>query len=353
MNSFFLNKKKGDNLYPYIIAEIGVNHEGSMKNAKKMIQQAAKYGANAAKFQTYKAESLASVNSPAYWNTKKEKITTQYKLFKKYDSFRKKDYEELAKYCKKNKIDFLSTPFDLKSVDFLSPLLTFFKVASADINNIPLLKKIARKKKPVVVSTGGSTIDEIEFAIDYLTNNGCPNVCLLHCVLNYPTKTKDANLEKITLLKNKFKKNIVGYSDHTFPDDSMLTLTTAYLKGARIIEKHFTYDKNLPGNDHYHSMDYKDLNNFVMNLKAIIKLLGDPNYSPKKLEKKARKNARRSIVTTKKLKKGSILSEKNITVKRPGTGISPMYWQKLMGKKIRNNLIKDHILLHKDILNKK
>ena len=349
MNSFFSKIKKQNQYSPYIIAEIGVNHEGSMKNAKLMIEQAARNGANAVKFQTYKADKLASINSPAYWDLKLEKTKSQFHLFKKYDKFNKKDYISLYKYCKKYKIEFCSTPFDLESVDFLNPYVNFFKIASADITNIPLLKKIASKKKPIILSCGASTLNEITYAIKYLKKNGCIEVALLHCILNYPTLNHNANLNKITYLIKKFKKNVIGYSDHTIPDSRMTTLTTACFLGAKIIEKHFTYNKNLPGNDHYHSMNYSDLRIFNQQMLKIKDLLGSSKYSPIKLEGSARLNARRSIVIIKNLKKGSIIQSNNITVKRPGNGISPLDWENVLGKKVNKDLTKDHILTYRDL----
>ena len=166
MDKFFT--KKNENSFPYVIAEIGVNHEGSLKKAKRLIIEAVKGGADAVKFQTYKAETLAAKKSPAYWDTKKEKTKSQFKLFKKFDKFNKEHYKKLYDFCKKKKIDFSSTPFDEKSVDFLNPFLKYFKIASADINNLPLIKKIANKRKPVIISTGASNIKEIKYAVNFL-----------------------------------------------------------------------------------------------------------------------------------------------------------------------------------------
>ena len=174
--------------FPYIIAEIGVNHECSIEKAKKMISLASSAGANAAKFQTYKAETIASKNSPYYWDLKSEKSINQFELFKKYDKFEKKHYLELSNFCKKKKIEFMSTPFDEDSVEFLNPLLNIYKIASADITNLPLIELIASKKKPVILSTGASTISEIKTSVNILKKNGCNNISLMHCILNYPTK---------------------------------------------------------------------------------------------------------------------------------------------------------------------
>ena len=185
-----------------MIAEIGVNHEGSLSKAKRLIDAAAQAGAHAAKFQTYKAENLASVNSKAYWDTKLEKTKSQYQLFKKYDSFNEKEYIKLSLHCKKRKIDFLSTPFDINSVNFLNPIMKYYKIASADITNLPLIEAIAKKRKPVLLSTGASKISEIKFAVNFLKKKGCPNVSILHCILNYPTNYENANLNMIKSVIN-------------------------------------------------------------------------------------------------------------------------------------------------------
>ena len=172
---------------PYVIAEIGVNHEGSMQQAKIMIEQARTGGADAAKFQSYKAGTLASKHSPSYWDTTKEATRSQYELFQKYDGFGPQEYVELAEHCQKVGIDFISTPFDDQAIEFLDPLVPFFKVASSDLTNTPFLRKIGAKKKPVVLSTGAATLGEVDEAVRELEKFGCPNVVLLHCILNYPT----------------------------------------------------------------------------------------------------------------------------------------------------------------------
>ena len=344
----FINK----NSEPYLIAEIGVNHECSLSLAKKMILLAKKGGADAVKFQTYKAESLVIKNSPAYWDTTKEKIKNQFDLFKKFDCFDKAEYLKLAKYCSKKKINFLSTPFDEKSVDFLNRIVSFFKIASADINNIPLLKKIGKKKKPVLLSTGASTIKEIKNAVKILKKYGSKKILIMHCILNYPTKNSNANIGMITDLIKKFKNNIIGYSDHTLPDKSMSAITTAYLLGARVIEKHFTYNKKIKGNDHYHSMDYKDLVNLKKNIQKVRILVGKKYKKiPIRSEKISIKNARRSIVAKKDINKGEVLSELNITHKRPGSGISVSNWEKLLGKKTLTKIKIDSLIHWKHLHN--
>jgi len=335
---------------PYIIAEIGVNHGGSFEQAIKLIDLAKEGGAHAAKFQSYKAGTLASKNSPAYWDLKKESTESQYELFKKYDSFDVEQYVKLSHYCRSIGIEFLSTPFDDESIDFLDPLMPFYKIASADITNLPFLRKIAKKNKPIVLSTGASTLGEIDAALDVLKEYKCENVALLHCILNYPTLNENAHLEMISSLKTSYPNCVIGYSDHTLPDKGMIPLVTAYLLGAKIIEKHFTYDKKLPGNDHYHSMDVDDLIAFKDTINQIEALRGAIEIKkPIKTEEKSRKNARRSIVLSTEVKAGCVLNESNLTYKRPGVGINPMHWDEVIGLKALSDLRKDHILQWSDL----
>ena len=326
-NDFFKKLKK-----PYIIAEIGVNHECSLRRAKSMILLAKRGGANAVKFQTYKADKLASKNSPVYWDKQKEKTRSQYQLFKKYDKFGFKEYKILHHYCKKIKINFVSTPFDIESVQYLKSLVPFFKIASADINNLPLLKSVAKTHKPVLVSTGASTVTEIKNAVSILKKNGAKNIAIMHCILNYPTKDIDANLGMIKSLKKIFPKNVIGYSDHTLPDKYMSSLLFAYAMGAEIFEKHFTDNKKLLGNDHYHSMNYKDILIFKKSAKNLKIKLGNFDKKPIQSEIKSIKFARRSIYSKTKIQKGDKIKKYQIICKRPGIGISPLLWDKVLGK---------------------
>ena len=351
MNSIKLGKRViNNNSEPYIIAEIGVNHEGSFEQAVELINLAKEGGADAVKFQSYKAETLASINSPAYWDTEEEKTTSQFNLFKKYDKFNFNDYESLAKHCKIIDIDFVSTPFDKESVEYLDKLVPYYKIASADINCIPLLRQVGSKKKSVIISTGCANINEIELAKKTLEDAGAPNVIILHCILNYPTNIKNANLSMITDLKEKFKDSIIGYSDHTRPDENMTTLSTAYLLGALIIEKHFTNNKTLPGNDHYHSMDINDLKVFRKNSDQIKQLKGSIyTKQPIKEEVKSRTNARRSIFLKSNLNAGDIIKEEDITFLRPGFGITVDNWDKVIGKRINLDGKSGYMLKWSDI----
>lgn len=321
----------GKTCRPYIIAEIGVNHEGNMELAKRLIREAAEGGAHAAKFQSYKAEKIASRHSPAYWDQSKEPTDSQFKLFKKYDSFGPDDYKELAAYCKQVGIDFMSTPFDLDAVDFLAPLMPAFKVASADITNVPLIRKCAAQGKPLIMSTGASTLPEIEFALKTAIAAGATEISLLHCVLNYPTPEENAQLNVIDELKRIFPDVSIGYSDHVVPDATISALEVATLMGCTILEKHFTHDKSLPGNDHYHAMDKDDLQRFCAKIAVYARLLSEGGKDLGK-EAAAREHARRSVVANCNIRQGEPLTEANLIAKRPAHGISPVHWDELIGK---------------------
>ena len=347
--NFQFNKLKKKDIF-YLIAEIGVNHECSLKSAKKLILQAKKAGASAAKFQTYKASNLAKINSKAYWNLKKEKTKSQFKLFSKYDKFNESEYKTLAKYCKKIKIDFLSTPFDLGAVDMLRPLVPLFKISSSDITNIPLLEKITKTKKPVLISTGASSINEIKNAVTII-RKGTNKIVIMHCILSYPTTDENASLKMILDLKKKFPEFVIGYSDHTAPDKNMLNTTAAYMLGAKVIEKHFTHNKKLKGNDHYHSMNAKDLKLLVSNLKRINTINGSSEKKKVlKCEFKSRKFARRCIVTRKDLIKGHKIHENDLITLRPNTiGVPASKWKKILGKKLKRNVKANKEIKWKDI----
>ena len=342
-------RRIADDTAPYVIAEIGVNHEGSLDRAKALIDGAKAGGADAAKFQTYKADTLASRHSPAYWDTSQEPTLSQHELFKKHDTFGDDEYRALAEHCHAVGINFLSTPFDDHAIDFLDPMMSFYKIASADLTNVPFLRRIAAKKKPVVLSTGASTLTEIAAAVDELAAHGSGPVALLHCVLNYPTPNEHAHLNMIEGLRRAFPDHVIGYSDHTLPDPAMAVLTAAVLKGARVIEKHFTHDKTLPGNDHYHAMDEEDLTRFSATLDLLRTVEGETNKAPLKSEEISRLNARRSIVVTGAVKAGDRLGEGNLTCKRPGTGISPLFWDQVVGATARTDLEDDAVLAWADL----
>jgi N-acetylneuraminate synthase len=327
---------------PYLIAEAGVNHEGDLGLAKRLIEEAKEGGADAIKFQTYKAEKLASRNSPSYWDTSKEPTKSQYQLFKKYDSFGPAEYEALKKHCVDCDIEFLSTPFDLASAQLLDPLVDAFKISSSDITNRPFIQHLGSYGKPIILSVGASYLHEIEEAISWLSDYSV-RVSLLHCVLNYPTADKDAHLGRILTLRAKFPEHIIGYSDHTLPGE-MQILETATLLGARILEKHFTHDKTLPGNDHYHAMDKADLSKFLKRIDRILESLGTYEIIPLENERLARRNARRSLVAAKDIPAGKKIESSDLTWKRPAFGISPKHIEDVIGLIARGDIPSDTVL---------
>ncbi|MDP2175516.1 MAG: N-acetylneuraminate synthase family protein [Bacteroidota bacterium] len=352
MNLIEYFKIKQNNLeVPYIIAEAGVNHEGSMDLAKRLIDEALEGGANSIKFQTYKAETIASKDSPYYWDLSKESTRSQYELFKKYDSFWKKEFEELKVYCDKAGIEFLSTPFDAESARFLNDLMPVFKISSSDITNLPFIELQCSFGKPIILSTGASFLWEIQQAVEVIEKYGNP-LCLMHCVLNYPTSDENANIGMIKGLINHFPKLLIGYSDHTIPGDSMDICYDSWLIGAQIIEKHFTHDKKLPGNDHYHAMDKNDLRKFVTRVENAKKWIGITKVSALPEEEPARKNARRSLVANNDIPKGKIISADDLTWKRPAHGISPVYFNIVCGSIANKDILEDDLIQWSDIITK-
>ncbi|WP_115460778.1 N-acetylneuraminate synthase family protein [Winogradskyella aurantiaca] len=327
---------------PYVIAEAGVNHEGSMDLAKQLIDEAKEGGAHAIKFQTYKAETIASKFSPSYWDTTKESTKSQFELFKKYDKFWKKEYEELKTCCDKANIEFLSTPFDIESAKFLNDLMDVFKISSSDITNTPFIEYMCSFKKPIILSTGASYLWEIQEAVETIMHHGLP-LCLMQCVLNYPTLDHNANLGMIKDLMMKFPRCMPGYSDHTLPND-MSVLITANLLGAVILEKHFTHDKTLPGNDHYHAMDKVDLKHFFERISSIYNTVGNVTKRPLESENTSRNNARRSLIAKQEIKAGKIITRQDLTWKRPAHGISPREINNLIGKTAIETIEEDSVL---------
>ena len=314
-----------------IIAEAGVNHNGSIQLAKKLIDKAVFSGADAVKFQTFKAKNVVSKNAPKadYQKQTTDSRESQFDMVKKLE-LNERTHKELIAYCKEANIMFLSTPFDLDSVDLLNELgLQIFKIPSGEITNLPYLRRIGSLNKKVILSTGMSDLKEIGEAIQILTNAGTykENITVLHANTMYPTPMEDVNLRAMQTIKNKFDV-AVGYSDHTLGIEVDIA---AVAMGATIIEKHFTIDKTMDGPDHKSSIDPEELNAMVSSIRNIEKALGSSIKKPSKSEKPNISMARKSIVARKSIKKGELFTEKNITIKRPGIGISPMKWDTILG----------------------
>lgn len=313
----------------FIIAEAGVNHNGSIELAKKLIDAASEAGADAVKFQTFKAAKLLSKNAQ---KAEYQKQTTgadesQFDMIQKLEL----DYDrhrELMEYCKSKNIMFLSSAFDLESIDLLEDLgLELYKIPSGEIENVPYLKKIAALNKKVILSTGMCNLSDIEFALDVLSENGAKDIVVLHCNTEYPTPMEDVNLNAMLTIKEAYKVE-VGYSDHTLGIEVPIA---AVAKGAKVIEKHFTLDKTMEGPDHRASLEPEELAQMVRAIRNIEKALGSGIKKPSPSESKNKEIARKSIVAARMIQNGEILSEENITLKRPGTGISPKMWDKVIG----------------------
>ena len=337
---------------PYLIAEMGVNFYDTarvlnitpLEAAKLYIDKAAEAGIDCAKFQSYKAGTIVSKNSPAYWDTTKEPTKTQYELFLKHDSFGREEYQELCDYTHAKGMDYTSTPFDYASADYLESMVDFYKISSSDLSNLPFIRHIGAKGKPVVLSVGAAYLSEVDEGVRALKEAGCRDITILHCVLSYPTEPVNANLRIIETLKKDFPDVKVGFSDHVAPDPTMMTLATAYLLGAEVIEKHFTLDKTLPGNDHYHAGDPEDFKKAIANFRWIDTVLGSPEKTVLPCETVPRREARRSLVLTRDMKAGEVIATEDLMPKRPGTGISPVYTDIVVGRKVVRDLAEDTIL---------
>ncbi|MBN2664057.1 MAG: N-acetylneuraminate synthase [Bacteroidales bacterium] len=329
-----------------IIAEAGVNHNGSIEIAKKLIDVAAKAGVDYVKFQSFKTENLVSKFAAKADYQKKNTHTeeTQFEMIKKLE-LDIDTHVELIEYCNSKGVEFLSSAFDLESIDVLKNLgIKVWKIPSGEITNLPYLRKIGAFNQKVVMSTGMANLCDIEKAIEILTNAGTikSNIIILHCNTEYPTPMEDVNLNAMLTIKNAFKTE-VGYSDHTLGIEVPIA---AVAMGATVIEKHFTLDKNMEGPDHQASLEPQELKAMVLAIRNIYKSMGDGIKKITASENKNIKIARKSIVAIKNIKKNDILDEFNIGVKRPGDGISPMEWDNVIGTKaIKNFEIDEKISL--------
>lgn len=325
-----------------IIAEAGVNHNGSIELAKQMIEEAARAGANYIKFQTFKPEKLVSKYAQKADYQKKttgsqeSQLQMLEKLALSYD-----DFVELKKYCEQIGIGFLSTPFDEDSIRFLDRLdMDFWKIPSGEITNYPYLVQIAQTGRDIVLSTGMCEMDEIADAMKVLEENGAGNISLLHCNTEYPTPYEDVNLLAMNQMREVFNKQ-VGYSDHTVGIEVPIA---AVALGAEIIEKHFTLDKNMEGPDHKASLEPLELSQMICSIRHIEKSLGDGNKKRTASEQHNVVAVRKSIVAKCEIHKGELFTEKNLTVKRPSNGISPMKWNEIIGTRAKRDFLEDELI---------
>ena len=336
---------KPNNNKTFIIAEAGVNHNGSLQKALKLINVAAVSGANAIKFQTFRAENLATEYAPKaeYQNYKLLKKETQFQMLKKLE-FTETMHNTCFEECKKKKIIFISSAFDIESLRYLNKFkLNYFKIPSGEITNIPYLEFLGKLKKKIILSTGMSSIPEIKKAIKTLTINGTKkkNIKLMQCTSVYPAPYDEINLNTIATLKSIFKLDI-GFSDHSLGVQASIA---AVALGAKVIEKHLTLSKKLKGPDHKASLDPKEFKFMVKSIRIVEKTLGDKIKKITKSEKKNIRIIRKSIVAKKNIKKGEKFTIENITTKRPGVGLSPIKWKKVIGTKAMRNFNYDDLIL--------
>lgn len=331
-----------------IIAEIGVNHEGSLDRAKALVEQAALAGADACKFQTYSADRLAAKHaSPAYWDATKESTKSQYDLFSKLGTFKEVDYAILAAHCQNVGVQFMSTPFDEDSADFLNPLVSEFKIASADLTNIPLIEKVLSFNKAVIFSTGASSFEEVDEVARQVSDYE-QSITFMHCVLNYPTKLADANMGCLLGLRARLDRRFqIGYSDHVPPATSgrMETLEAAFYMGATVVEKHFTDDKSALGNDHYHSMDFHDLRRFVEWKGQASQMMGT-GIPDLEIQRSARENARRRIFYRSNFSAGHILTDRDLIPLRANVGIEVSKWRETLGAQVATDVLEGSPVLN-------
>lgn len=325
-----------------IIAEAGVNHNGDIIIAKKMIDFAKEAGADYIKFQTFIPENLVSKYAKI---AEYQKIATvsdesQLQMLRKL-VLSKNEFIELSDYCKATSIGFISTPFDLESVDFLNSFnMDFWKVPSGEITNLPYLVEIAKTGKLIILSTGMSDLDEIDAALNVLHSNGAGKITLLHCNTQYPTPIEDVNLNAMLTLKDRYKCD-VGYSDHTLGIEVPIA---AVALGATVIEKHFTLDRNMEGPDHKASLEPNEFKSMVSAIRNIEKALGTGNKVASPSETENKDIARKSIVASRMIKKGEVFTKDNITTKRPGSGISPMRWYNVIGAVAKRDFQEDELI---------
>lgn len=339
--------RKINNRKVFIIAEAGVNHNGSVEIAKKLIDVAAAGGCDAVKFQTFKTESIITKTAPkAEYQIRNTAINeSQFEMLKRLElsSF---DYKILFSYCKRKNIMFMSTPFDEQSVDFLDRLgMEIFKISSGDITNRPLIQCIAEKRKPIILSTGMSYLEEVKKAVGWIKDiwkklNTKPQLVVLHCVSDYPPRVEDVNLLAMKMLESTFGL-VVGFSDHTLGIEISIA---AVAMGAKVIEKHFTLDRRMEGPDHKFSLEPDELKTMVKAIRNVEKALGDGVKKPTENEKEMRSKARRSLVAGRNIKAGEIINREDISVKRPGTGIPPEFLTQIINKKARVDIKKDSLL---------
>ena len=328
-----------------IIAEVGVNHNGDKNLAKKMIEVAKDCGADIVKFQTFNVDAITSKSAEMALYQKENigEIKTQKEMLKSL-ALTYSDFEELAHFCGDTGISFLSTPFDLESIRFLDSLQDMWKIPSGEITNLPYLIEIAKTKKQIILSTGMSTMTEVDDALRVLKQYGAKDIILLHCTTDYPAPIDSVNLSAMLTLKERFMCP-VGYSDHT---EGLSVSIAAVALGASVIEKHFTLDRSMPGPDHKASLEPDEFKNLVVAIREIECAMGTGIKQPSEKEIMNRNVVRKSIVALKRIKKGDYFSEENLTTKRPGNGVSPMKWHEVLGTVADRDYEEDDLIEYRE-----
>ena len=333
----------------YIIAEGGANHGCDVDIALKMVEEAAAAGADAIKFQTYSADTLTTRWAPRYWDDP-EPSGTQYAVFAGWDDLTYDDYERLLGAARDLGIEWLTTPFDLEAVEWMAETgVAAYKIASADVTNWPLLRAAAEKGKPMLLSSGGSTVTELRAGIEEVRRVGNDQIILLHCILSYPAPTEEMNLRSIPTLKAEFPNVIIGMSDHNIADPCVTVPTAAVALGAKVIEKHFTLDTSAPGIDHRLAVDPKMLKTMIRNIRNVEAALGSGEVRVLECEDPARTYARRSIVAAVDLPAGTVLGPEHLIMKRPGTGVSPTQIDAMLGRKVIRDVEEDQLVTWEDV----
>lgn len=331
----------------YFLAEVGVNHNGSVDLAYKLIDIAVDSGANGVKFQTFNSDKLAAPNAEKaeYQKVNTKNDDSQLSMLKKLE-LSYEDFYKLTAYCSDKNIEFISTPFDLESAEFLNSInVDTFKIGSGDLTNFPLLKKVASFKKKIILSTGMGSMKEVENSVNYLKKNGCEELVLLHCVSCYPTQNEDLNLKCIQTMKNKFNID-VGFSDHTIDFKASLY---AVCLGANYIEKHYTIDKEMEGPDHKASLNPEELNEFVSLIRECEVIMGDGIKKCRDAELNTKSVARRSLYFSRSMKKGEIINEDDLIPLRPNSGICASHFEEFIGKTLNMDVNKHDLVTYVQI----
>jgi sialic acid synthase SpsE len=339
----------GESAPTYVIAEAGVNHQCNMAMARRMIDEAAAAGADAIKFQTYRAETLTTRWAPRYWEDPPTD-GTQYDYFKNSDNFGRDQYEALFEYAADKGIEWLTTPFDLEAVGWMADLkMAAYKIASADLTNWPLIDAAAAQGVPLMISTGASTLDELHAVVDHCCDLGNDQIILLHCILSYPAPVEQINLRRIPLLIAQFPEAVIGLSSHVTPDPCVTVPLTAVALGAKVVEVHFTLDTGMAGVDHTLSVDPALLRSLVNSIRIVEAALGDEEVTVLPCEEPARMYARRSIVAATDLPAGTAIAREHLIMKRPGTGVPPMEMERMLGRRTLRAIAEDQLVTWEDV----